>query len=244
VAAAGLVAGTPAQAQSQTWGGTGSTTTTAGYKVGTNWSHPPAGAPVAAGKSAVFDATGSSTIVVGAGAITPDSWTFNANSQSYTITGAAVNFSATGGLFNNANAGQTISISNALGESAAGAQLQQLGNSTLVLTGANTYSGGTVIAAGTLQLGNGGTTGKIDGDVLDLSVLAFNRSNNVTFGSLIFGSGQVNQIGGGTLVLSGGNSYSGGTLISNFSTLRVTNSTPGISSSVGTGTVTLQDGEF
>ena len=110
VAAAGLLPGTPAQAQSQTWGGTGSTTATAGYKVGTNWSHPPAGAPTAAGKSAIFDTTGSSTITVGAGAITPDSWTFNANSQSYTITGAAVNFSATGGLFNNANAGQTISI--------------------------------------------------------------------------------------------------------------------------------------
>ena len=43
VAAAGLVPGTPAQAQSQTWGGTGSSTATAGYKIGTNWSHPPAG---------------------------------------------------------------------------------------------------------------------------------------------------------------------------------------------------------
>ena len=86
-----------------------------------------------------------------------------------------MNFSATGGLFNNANAGQTISIANNLGESGAGAQLQQFGNSTLVLTGNNTYSGGTVIAVGTVQIGNGGTTGKISGDVLDLGVLAFNR---------------------------------------------------------------------
>ena len=31
---------------------------------------------------------------------------------------------------------------------------------TLILTGTNTYTGGTTIAAGTLQIGNGGTTGE------------------------------------------------------------------------------------
>ena len=238
---ASLVLASAAQAQS-VWGGPASTTTTQNYKLGTNWD--PNGAPVAAGQSAIFDTTGKSTINVNAGAIAPDSWTFNANSQSYTITGAAVNFGATGGLFNNANAGQTISIYNNLGESAAGAQLQQFGNSTLILTGNNTYSGGTVIAAGTLQIGNGGTSGKIIGDVLDLGVLAFNRSNNITFSGGILGSGQVNQIGTGTLILTGANTYSGGTLVSNGGTLRVNNSTPGTSSSVGTGTVTLDNGQF
>ncbi|MHB8270635.1 autotransporter-associated beta strand repeat-containing protein [Bradyrhizobium sp.] len=242
IVVASLLPATAAQAQS-VWGGPASTTTTQNYKLGTNWD--PNGAPVAAGQSAIFDTTGKSTINVNAGAIAPDSWTFNANSQSYTIGGAAaVNFGATGGLFNNANAGQTISIDNNLGESAAGAQLQQLGNSTLILTGNNTYSGGTVIAAGTLQIGNGGTSGKISGDVLDLGVLAFNRSNNITFAGLISGNGQVNQIGTGTLILSGANTYSGGTLIANGGTLRVNNSTPGTSSSVGTGTVTLDNGQF
>jgi fibronectin-binding autotransporter adhesin len=232
-----MVLSSAAQAQSTVWGGPASTTTTQNYKLGTNWD--PNGAPVAAGQSAIFDTTGKSTINVNAGAIAPDSWTFNANSQSYTIGGAAVNFSATGGLFNTANAGQTISIDNNLGESAAGAQLQQFGNSTLVLTGNNSYSGGTVIAVGTVQIGNGGTTGKISGDVLDLGVLAFNRSNNITFGGGILGTGQVNQIGTGTLILTGNNSYSGGTLISNGGTLRANNS-----SAVGAGTVTLDDGQF
>src|SRR5664280_327589 len=74
-------------------GRAGSTTNTGNYNLGTEWGNPPAGAPpVTAGQSAVFDATGSATVNVTAGPITPGSWTFNANSQSYVISGAAVNF--------------------------------------------------------------------------------------------------------------------------------------------------------
>jgi len=91
--------------------------------------------------------------------------------------------------------------------------VQQVGNSTTILTGTNGYTGGTAIAAGTLQLGNGGTTGSILGDVLNDSVLAFNRSNLVTFGGVISGTGQVTQDGTGTTILTGTNSYAGGTAI-------------------------------
>jgi hypothetical protein len=34
-----------------------------------------------------------------------------------------------------------------------------------ILTANNTYTGGTIISAGTLQLGNGGATGGIPGNV-------------------------------------------------------------------------------
>ena len=37
--------------------------------------------------------------------------------------------------------------------------LTKVGTGTFTLTGANTYTGGTTISAGTLQIGNGGTTG-------------------------------------------------------------------------------------
>ena len=41
------------------------------------------------------------------------------------------------------------------------------GAGKVVLAGANTYVGGTAIAAGTLQLGDGGTTGSILGNVVE-----------------------------------------------------------------------------
>ena len=40
------------------------------------------------------------------------------------------------------------------------------GGGTVTFTGANTYSGGTTINGATLQLGNGGASGSIVGDVV------------------------------------------------------------------------------
>lgn len=90
--------------------------------------------------------------------------------------------------------------------------VQQTG-SAAIFTGNNTYTGGTTISAGTLYLGNGGTSGWITGDVVNNGVLAFNHSDAITFGGVISGTGGVNQIGGGTLVLTGANAYSGTTAI-------------------------------
>ncbi|MDH2384437.1 autotransporter-associated beta strand repeat-containing protein [Bradyrhizobium sp. CER78] len=92
--------------------------------------------------------------------------------------------------------------------------VQQLGAGTTVLTGANTFGGGTTIAAGTLQLGNGGTSGSILGNVQDQGTLAFDRSNTLIFTGCISGAGALAQIGAGTTVLAGNNSFTGGTTIS------------------------------
>jgi outer membrane autotransporter protein len=81
--------------------------------------------------------------------------------------------------------------------------VQQIGPGTTILAGANTYTGGTTISAGTLQLGNGGTTGSITGNVIDNGILAFNRSDSVTFNGVIGGQGALVKQGGGTLTLTG-----------------------------------------
>jgi fibronectin-binding autotransporter adhesin len=97
--------------------------------------------------------------------------------------------------------------------SGAGA-LRQDGAGTLILTGSNSYSGGTTIVSGsTLQIGAGGSAGSIIGNVANAGALVFNRSNTVGFGGAISGAGEVRQEGNGTLVLSGANTYSGGTSI-------------------------------
>jgi autotransporter-associated beta strand protein len=251
LAVASLGSSSVAQAQAFTWGDVGSTSNTTDYNLDTNWGNPPAGAPpVAAGQSAIFDANGSSAVTVTTGPIAPGSWTFNAASQDYVIDGAAVNFStagAGGGIINNANAGQLISISNPIGETVAGVRVQQLDSSILTLSGANTYSGGTIISAGALQVTNNSSvgTGAVTlngGAFLADGSANLTFSNNFTlnapaFGSVIDTNGisltlsgvlsgtgvltVTDFFGGGVLILTNTNTYSGGTTICSCATLQL-----------------------
>ncbi len=94
--------------------------------------------------------------------------------------------------------------------SGTGSVIQQ-GSGTTILTQDNIYTGGTTILSGTLQLGNGGSTGSIlDSNVSNDGILAFDRSDSVGFNSVISGSGKVIQRGSHTLTLYGDNSFSGG----------------------------------
>jgi outer membrane autotransporter protein len=96
-------------------------------------------------------------------------------------------------------------------------------NGTAIITGASTYSGGTTIDSnGTVRIGAGGTTGSIMGNVTNNGLLSFERSDSITFGGVISGTGKVVQIstglltsGNSLLTLTGNNSYSGGTTVSN-----------------------------
>lgn len=109
------------------------------------------------------------------------------------------------------DAGTTLAEGGAITGSGA---LVKAGNGSLVLAGNDTYGGGTTIAAGTLQVGNGGTSGSIVGNVRDNGAIAFDRSDTVTFAGVVSGAGMLAQNGNGTTVLTGANTYAGGTTIS------------------------------
>ena len=71
----------------------------------------------------------------------------------------------------------------------------------LVFTGENSYSGVTTVRDGTLQLGDGGTSGSIRGDVVVGShaygpgTLAIDRSDELVLRGAISGGGRVVQRG-------------------------------------------------
>ncbi|SKC01495.1 outer membrane autotransporter barrel domain-containing protein [Bosea thiooxidans] len=107
-----------------------------------------------------------------------------------------------------------------------------------MLSRANSYSGGTTISAGTLQIGNGGTSGSISGTVTNNGSLIFNRLDDFSFGGTISGSGSLTKTGAGMLTLAGASTYAGGTTI-NAGTLAVGNA-----QALGTAGVTLNGGKL
>jgi autotransporter-associated beta strand protein len=96
---------------------------------------------------------------------------------------------------------------------------------TVTINNLGTVSGGASAARfiGTMNVGNGGTTGTIIGDVLDRGTLNFNRSDAVIYSGVISDTGKVQQLGAGTLTLSGVNTYTGATNV-NAGTLSVNGS--------------------
>lgn len=88
------------------------------------------------------------------------------------------------------------------------------GSGILNLNTENTYSGGTTVLAGVLNVGNGGTTGSLgSGPILNDGVLAFNRSADLTLGSVISGNGSLSFNGGAVYTLAESNNYAGGTTV-------------------------------
>ncbi|MBL9131493.1 MAG: autotransporter-associated beta strand repeat-containing protein [Verrucomicrobiaceae bacterium] len=88
--------------------------------------------------------------------------------------------------------------------------LTKTGAGTLTLNADSVYTGGTIISAGTLQLGSGGTSGNLTtSSISNAGTLAINRSDNLTLGMVITGAGSLTKSGAGTLTLTGANTYSG-----------------------------------
>ena len=149
--------------------------------------------------------------------------------------------------------------------------ITKVGAGTLTLSGSNTYAGGTTLVSGALRIGNSDALGSgalsmAQGTTLAFeSAAAYDVANNISIaGDPIFdvaagpaqtvsgiisdtdpmnNPGIVEKNSAGTLILSGANTYSGGTII-NAGTLQVAEGSTGDSSSVGVGDVTLSGGTF
>ena len=80
---------------------------------------------------------------------------------------------------------------------------------TLALAGSNSYTGGTVIAAGVLQIGAGGTSGGVAGAIQNNASLVFDRAGVLIHAGAISGTGSLTKRGPGTVALSGTSTFTG-----------------------------------
>jgi autotransporter-associated beta strand protein len=177
----------------------------------------------------------STTVGAGSGATGGGAWNFFGNyiaaapSTSNYITGVGQFSLRTASCYFTTGANSSLTISVPISEDGgATAPLWTQGSGTVILTGSNLYSGATNISGGTLQLGNGqagydGSINATSGVTVNAGgELAFDLAGIRTASYAISGSGSLAMIGPGQLTLSGTNSYTGGTVVSN-GTMVVTN---------------------
>ncbi len=161
-----------------------------------------AGANAIQWSSSVTPTTGSLTLELQAGSVIEGNAVANANAFTDTLR-----------LGGTTNAAFDVSAIGATAQYRNFDTFQKTGTSTWTLTGTGTATTNWDIQQGTLQLGNGGTSGSIIGDVTDNGTFAFNRSNALTYNGIISGTGSVSQIGTGTTTLTGTSTYIGTTTV-------------------------------
>jgi fibronectin-binding autotransporter adhesin len=103
-----------------------------------------------------------------------------------------------------------------LGELWVGTSSNTSTNSQVVtLSGNNSYSGSTIISAGTLRVGDNGTTGTLGGgNVVNNASVVLNRSDDIAVANVISGTGTLTKAAAGTVSLTGTNTYTGATTVS------------------------------
>jgi fibronectin-binding autotransporter adhesin len=142
-----------------------------------------------------------------------------------------ITMTSLGGTLTNTGTSGNVTFSGIISDdiSTDHAMLTKTGSSTVVLTNtANSWSGGTTINLGALQIGDGGANGSlpdIAGTIItNNGTLTFNSNINFTIANAqITGPGILTKTGSGALTLSGFNSYTGVTNV-NGGILKINNS--------------------
>ncbi len=159
------------------------------------------------------DSATGTTVDISVADVNPATVTFNNSSKNFTITGSKAIAGGTG-LFKN-------------------------GSGSVAIATNNTYTGGTVINGGTLQLGTGGTTGSLGAGSVAVNGanLTLNKTGTYSFTNPIVGNGSVSINNTATVTLAAtGNTYTGGTTVNNGASFRVTGAM------AGTGSITVASG--
>jgi autotransporter-associated beta strand protein len=185
-------------------------------------------------------AAGTNTYTVGVGATASDSFVFGG------IIVAAVGNSSIlpnqvaygGGVLTSTTPSQAVN-------------LVKSGAGTQSLTGTNIYTDSTTINSGTLQVGNGGTTGSFLGmsAVVNNGTLAINRTDTTAspfvLSNNVSGTGRLLQSGTGTTKVMGNNTFSGGITVSKGAVIlgngNAVGTTYNYNLAAGTGAITMGD---
>ena len=224
------------------------------------------------------------SLMIGSGGIANNSTNTQTVSTSLTL-GASQSFTAGSGSLviagNVASSGNTLTVNGSNNTLMTGSLsgiggIVKSGAGTLMLTGADTFTGGVSIVTGTVLLSGGDnrlwTNGSVavNGGMLDLgtnaqqlavlsgsgtvtgragSTLTLAPSGTTLFSGTIAGGESLAVAGQGTLILSGNNSYTGGTVVSggtllasNALALGVATNSLGVSTTLNLGSQTITQG--
>ncbi|WP_158094230.1 autotransporter-associated beta strand repeat-containing protein [Erythrobacter donghaensis] len=121
----------------------------------------------------------------------------------YTVTGGAIRLDAPGAIIRvgDGSAEGSAFVATIASALTGGGSLTKTDLGTLILLGANTYTGGTTVAGGRLQ---GDTTSLRGAIAIDApGTLLFNQTSNGTFSGILSGAGRIDKDGAGVLDLGG-----------------------------------------
>ena len=163
------------------------------------------------GTALVEIGTGNTLRIATGGVLLPDGSTGLTLGSSGTGTltaGTADDTDATLFLLSQSSTGALLTVGTVLADNGTGVvTVRTTGPGTTVFTGANTYTGQTLVGSGILAIGDGGMTGTLgSGDVKveSSAILALNRSDtSLIVAGKLTGTGVVAQNGAGTTTLNG-----------------------------------------
>ncbi len=159
-----------------------------------NWVTGGSAADYANGDVVAFDDTATRFTVSSAAPVAPGAITFNNSANDYTVSAAVT---GTGAVY-------------------------KIGAGLVTLTGNNAFTGAITVAAGTLKIGGAGVLGggNYTTNIVNNGELIYASSVAQTNSGTISGGGNLTAFGSAPLTLSGTNTYSGLTIVTN-STLRL-----------------------